>query len=252
MALRFRPLSLLLVVTSTFACASLACSGSGTGTPVGDVFGAPDAGKNNAQPSAPDGGGGSSGQFGEPEPGEPAADAGPTTPSEFPAPTGDADAAMHVPQTNGQITSRDLVLSQTKKTEGLPMSSSAYYATCPLYAPSIPPASVPYVWVEVRNPGAKRALTSIWTSSIPGTTAADTSDAIAVFSGANVPTEKTGCVGRAVRYCAEEPCTEGPGLSALSGNAVEIAAGASVLVFVQGLPTQTGGFRLSVKTELLQ
>ncbi|MDF2696733.1 MAG: hypothetical protein K0S65_5116, partial [Labilithrix sp.] len=178
-----------------------------------------------------------------------------------PADPGDADTdgpngpapmstvLIDVPQTTGASTSADFVLSQSKKTKRIEIGTVDM--ACPVMLSS---TSAPYVYVELKNNGAQRALMSVWTSSA-GSGLSNTANALTVYPGATPPASdalRQECLGKAAYSCSSSPCNGWPGLASSDGDAVEVPANGSVIVFVQGEATKTGSFKLSVRTDFLQ
>lgn len=170
----------------------------------------------------------------------------PTVPGTPTTPTAGADKAVVIAETVGGTVAVDVLLSQSRKIADITTG------TCPVAV--FPDYLAPYAWVEVRNDGSQTALVSIWTASVGGGPAM-TADLLAVYPGAAPPDgdARRQCLGRVVNGCNSAPCTNGyPGFAAAAGHAIEIAAGEQVVLYVQGEATQTGGAKISVKTEFLE
>lgn len=156
----------------------------------------------------------------------------------LPAPSG-IDAALAVPAL-GATSSTMLVLSQLQK------DFSPDVGSCPTVLVS---PQRPYVFVEVRNTSDQNALVSIWAST--GTTGTSTTiDTMAIYAGNTRPTALYDCVGAVVASCSASPCTGYPGYASSAGNAVEVPAGKSTIVYAGGEPGTTGTFTLNVRSEL--
>ena len=229
-----------------------ACSGgtdtvTGSGSPSGSASGTRPDGEPTRDTSdttpAPDGA-----KDGEEPP--PDDDPGPKDQDPDPSgPTSGVDAVIDVPQATGTSASADLVLSQTQKVPRLEVGTSN--KTCPV---TLSATEAPYVYVELKNAGAKRALTSVWVSPSPGGPS-NTADALTIYPGATPPATDAArrqCLGILSYSCSTSPCVGWPGLSSSAGDAVEVPPKGSMLVYVQGLTAKTGSFKLNVRTDFLQ
>jgi len=181
-----------------------------------------------------------------PAPGDPPEE-DPKDPTDPPA--SGIDGVIDVPQSIGTTEAADFVLSQAKKTNRLAISVSNI--ACPV---AISTAQAPYVYVQLKNKGAKRALMSLWTAST-GAGPANTANALAIYPGPTPPASDAAreqCLGTVSYSCSASPCIGWPGLASSAGDAVEVPANGSVIVFVQGEVSKTGSFKLSVRTDFLQ
>ena len=180
----------------------------------------------------------------------PAPDDDKEDPNDPPAPAASGvDGVIEVPQATGTTASADFVLSQSKKIKRIDIGSTNL--TCPVQLSS---TQAPYVYVELKNLGNKRALTSIWTITSGGGPA-NTANAITTYPGATPPATdaaREDCLGSVSWSCQKSPCTGWPGFSSANGDAVEVPPNGSVLVFVQGEVAKTGSFKLNVRTDFLQ
>ncbi len=233
-------------VTGTGSPGSSGSNGSGTGTaddePKGGTSATDPSRDSNGKKNGPTQGDDPSKSS---DPNDPDGSNDPSTP---PPPSG-VDGVIQIPQATATATSADFVLSQSKKTKRLDIASSNL--TCPVPLSS---TQAPYVYVQLENKGPKRALTSVWTSATTGGPS-NTADALTIYPGATPPATDAAreqCLGSLSWSCSGSPCTGWPGLSSANGDAVEVPANGSVLVFVQGEAAKTGSFKLNVRTDFLQ
>lgn len=161
-------------------------------------------------------------------------------------PTAGTDGTILVPQVVGTSASSELILSQAHRTKAL----DTYDLSCPAVLSS---TDVPYVYVELKNTGTARALTSVWISSL-ASGPANTSDVMTVYASLpKTEAERKSCLGGISYSCSAAPCPgTWPGFSSGAGESVEVPAQGSVFVFVQGEKTKTGSFALNVKTDYLK
>jgi len=251
------------VISSTLFGLSLlvsvaACSGStdtvagtgASGSPSGKAPGSSGADGAGGRASSDPSRGESNGGTDRANPSDsPANDPSDTNDPSDPNATSGVDGVIEVPQATGSAASGDFVLSQSKKAKRIDIAATNL--TCPVTLAS---TQAPYVYVELKNTGTKRALTSVWTTT-SGSSPANTADALTVYPGATPPATDAAreeCLGSVSWSCSGGPCTGWPGLSSTNGDAVEVPATGSVLIFVQGEPAKTGSFKLNVRTDFLQ
>ena len=248
--MRLRSLS-TIVLTIPLLISVAACSGSTDTVPgQSSPSGAKGTNGEDGDPTTDSSGttpapGGKKASGGDELPDDPGED-----PKDPPAPAASGiDGVIEVPQATGTSTSADFVLSQSKKTKRIDIGSTNL--TCPVMLSS---TQAPYVYIELKNLGSKRALTSIWTTTT-GAGPANTANALTTYPGATPPAtdaDRQECLGSVSWSCQGSPCTGWPGFSSANGDAVEVPPNGSVLVFVQGEVAKTGSFKLNVRTDFLQ
>lgn len=237
----------LPIVFSITACSGGTDTVSGTGSPAGSGSGARADGEpaRDTSETTPTESGAKGGAEPPPADDPGAKDGDGPDPSTAPG----VDGVIEVPQATATAAAADLILSQTKKTKRIDIATTNL--TCPVMLSS---TQAPFVYVELKNAGPKRALTSVWTSSSGGGPS-NTANALTIYPGATPPATdaaRQDCLGRVSYECSGGPCVGWPGLSSSNGDAVEVPPNGSVLVFVQGEVAKTGSFKLNVRTDFLQ
>jgi hypothetical protein len=238
------------VLLVSFSAVVVGCSG-GTETVTGT--GAPPTGSGSGSEDSPGAGGSRSdtGNKTSSPPDDRGGDSnGPPDPADPDDTAPDVDGVLPISLSSGGEVSADFILSQSKKIRRIAIGQTDL--ACPVMLGS---ETAPYVYVELRNNGSGRALTSVWTTSSSTGGLSNTANAVAIYPGATPPTSnalREQCVGKAVWSCSTSPCNGWPGFAASAGDAVEVPAKGSVIVFVQGEITKTGTFTLHVQSNFPQ
>jgi hypothetical protein len=160
-------------------------------------------------------------------------------------------SSLVVPNSVGGLTHTFVTLTEDQTAPLLSDSDK----TCPITTFSTD--TVPYAYVEVKNPGPKAVTVSIFTSQPSGASELDTF--LAVYQGATIPTTdaaRKACKGYAKDY-GNSTLTGGWEYASLDGSsAVTIAPNSSVQVYVAShegfsVSTTTGSVKVGVKTDAI-